>query len=196
MAENFMKFHGGPTPILPKGSQSFGKKTTTTTPTTMKQPGHVKVAHHPGRSTKHSPPVTPHHTGMGAGLMSPVQQYGALRGNAHPPVGRIRTRTMGPEPVNPKGSQEFTGKTSTSGYSGQGKQPGHLRGHGAQAGGGQTTRPYGGAGEGGPASIQSKSTGQHSHMAAAISPRMHVGMTKKIKGLIGKKPSHPHRSPY
>lgn len=197
MAENFMKYHGGPTPILPKGSQQFGKKTTTTTPTTMKQPGHVKVKHHPptGKTGKHSPPVTPHRVGTSAGLMSPVNQYGPLRGNGHPPVGMIRTRTMQAEPVLPKGSQEWSSKTAGS-KGGQGRQPGHLRGHGTPPGGGQTTRPYGGAGEGGPASIEAKSTGQTHRMSPPIAPRMHVGMTKTIKGMIGKKPSHKHRNPY
>lgn len=197
MAENFMKFHGGPTPILPKGSQSFGKKTTTTTPTTTKQPGHVQNKHHPatGKGGKHSPPVTPHRVGTSAGLMSPVAQYGPLRGNSHPPVGMIRHRTMQAEPVLPKGSQEFGAKTGGS-KGGQGYQPGHLRGHGQQPGGGQNTRPYGGTGEGGPASVDAKSAGQKHQMSPAIKPRMTVGMTKHIRGIIGKAKSTKHRNPY
>lgn len=201
--ENFKKFKGGPTPIKPAGSQDWAKgKTTTTSPTHKTQPGHPHVKQRPsghkGNATEHdpkSPPVTPHRTTMSAGLMSPVSQYGALRGNSHPPIGRIRTRTMGPEPVLPKGSQQWSGKQAGS-QGGQGRQPGHVRDAHRQPGGGAKTRPYGGTGEGGPASVDAKSAGQQHKMSPAITPRMTVGMTKNIRGLIGKKPSHKHRNPY
>lgn len=202
MAENFMHYHGGPTPILPKGSQQFGKKTTTTTPSHKTQPGHPHVKQRPsghkGNATEHdpkSPPVTPHRTTMSAGLMSPVSQYGPLRGNPSPAIGYLRHRTMQAEPVLPKGSQEW-GKTASGAKGGQGKQPGHVSDAHRQPGGGQKTRPYGGTGEGGPASVDAKSTSQKHDRSGAIAPRMHVGMTKKIRGLIGKKPSHQHRNPY
>lgn len=201
--ENWKKFKGGPTPIKPAGSQDWAKgKTTTTSPTHKTQPGHPHVKQRPsghkGFATEHdpkSPPVTPHRTGTSAGLMSPVAAYGPLRGNSHPPIGHIRTRTMAAEPVLPKGSQEWNKKSGGS-MGGQGKQPGHVDGGRSATSGGGKMRPYGGTGEGGPASVDAKTTGQKHEMSPAITPRMTVGMTKHIKGLIGKKPSHRNRSPY
>lgn len=202
--ENFKKFRGGPTPIKPSGSQDWAKgKTTTTSPTHKTQPGHPHVKQRPsghkGFATEHdpkSPPVTPHHTGMSAGLMSPVSQYGPLRGNPSPPVGYLRHRTMNAEPVLPKGSQEWSGKGGSNAAK-QVHQPGHVKDGGRRAtSGGQKVRPYGGTGEGGPASVDAKSTGQQHRMSPAIAPRMKVGITKHIRGMIGKKPSHKHRNPY
>lgn len=202
MAENFKKFKGGPTSIKPAGSQDWAKgKTTTTSPTHKTQPGHPHVKQRPsghkGFATEHDPksaPVTPHRVGTSAGLMSPVSQYGPLRGNSHPPIGMLRHRTMQAEPVLPKGSQEWGSKAGGS-KGGQGRQPGHVADHHTSTSGGQQVRSYGGAGEGGPASVDAKSTGQAHTMSGAIKPRMTVGMTKKIRGLIGKK-GKSHRSSY
>lgn len=190
--ENFKKHKGGPTPIRPAGSQDWAKgKTTTTKPTKhphgqdpaeRKRPaGHGAV----GVNDRFSPPVTPHRVGRSAGLMSPVSQYGALRGNPSPNAGHIRTRHMGAEPVLPKGSQEWSGKV---GGGMKGSQS-HTTVQGARKAttGGQQLRTYGGAGEGGPASVDAKSTSQAHTRARAIAPRLHVGMTKDIKGLIGKR---------
>ena len=78
MAQNFKKLTGGPTPILPSGSQHFGGKTTTTTPTKHPhgqdphQAKKPKGARDSNAKHPHSPPDTPHQVHAGGALMTPV----------------------------------------------------------------------------------------------------------------------------
>jgi|SRR5690242_4515958 len=195
MAENFKKrpHLGKADPALEHGSQAWGNKVAgggqkkyphAQDPHTKKRPsGHraFGTEHDP-----HSAPDTPHSPGRSAGLMSPVSKYGQIRMHASP-IQLIKHRSMNPEKVLAKGSQEWSASKEGGSYGTHTKQP-TERGVRYPKGGMESVRPNV-PGQSAPAAVRTAKPQPHD-MSGAITPRLHVRTTKKIKGLIGGKGKH------
>jgi hypothetical protein len=199
MAENFKKrpHLKSADPALEHGSQAWGNKTTAGKPTkqaTKPQQPHLDHRSSPmAQGHGKEKPVTPHHPSRSAGLMSPVASSGTpARINAFPPYGSLHHRHLGPEPVLPKGSQEWGAKGGGDTATRQRGSP-NVNADRHQQGGMAALRPNA-DGTSAPASAARAKPQPHT-MAGAQVPRLKHPKTKSIKGLIGKHRNR-HALPY
>lgn len=171
MAENFKKRkHVGPAPAATHGRPD-DPKTTGTTPTTYPHSQDPKVAKHKGRSTTKEPPNTPHKTTM------PEWNYKSRE-----------IRQPNPTPGLLKQHGETSDLHTMSSMS---QHHSTVQGSRYPTSGGQSVRPYTGTGD-----IRVKGTGQEHTMAGPSRHAYHVGMTKSVRGKIGKPKKKHHVSAY
>lgn len=176
MAEKKRPHMDSPDPVSTTGHPSAPR---TTGPPPMKVPHSQdpKLRKHKGRSAQHSPPNTPHAVSR-TSLMSPVGKSGDLQ--VKPMLGRLVYQGMATNTVN----------------TAKGSQPPHTTVQGTRypKGGGQALRPNI-IGQTAPGAVRTQSQPKTRVLGKGARVPLHIGMTKQIRGLIGKAKSQTSRYP-